>query len=120
MNAPSTFLAEWTPSAQTPVFAGHFPGNPLLPGSMLLDWAVSKYANANHGSVSNCSVRQARFLAPARPDVPLRLEHQPARRDRTRLQVMAMPANDESYVVLDVLLDPPCPNAQEAGPEVGP
>ncbi len=116
MNAPSTFLAEWTPSAQTPLFAGHFPGNPLLPGSMLLDWAVSAYAHANHRRVSDCSLRQARFLAPARPDVPLRLEHQPARRDRTRLQVMAMPANGEPYVVLDVLLDPPRRDAEEVGP----
>jgi hypothetical protein len=61
-------------------------------------------------------VRQARFLAPARPDVALRLEHQPARRDRTRLQVVAVPVNDEAYLVLDVLLEPPRRQAEEEGP----
>ena len=116
MNPSSHFLAEWTPPAQTPVFAGHFPGNPLLPGSMLLDWAVSAYAHAHQGGVSNRIVRQARFLAPARPEVPLRVEHQPARRERTRLQVVAVPVDGEAYLVLDVLLEPPREDAEEASP----
>lgn len=116
MIPSSQFLAEWTPPAQMPVFAGHFPGNPLLPGSMLLDWAVSAHAHARQGSVSNRIVRQARFLAPARPGVPLRLEHHPARRERTRLQVVAVPVDAEAYVVLDVLLEPPRGDGEEATP----
>ncbi|RRQ24013.1 hypothetical protein D5687_04575 [Guyparkeria sp. SCN-R1] len=116
MNHPSQFLAEWTPSSQSPVFAGHFPGTPLLPGSMLLDWAVSAWANANQHSVADCSVRHARFLAPARPDVPLQLEQRTARRNRTRLQILAMPSDGEAYVVLDVLLDPPGHGGVEESP----
>lgn len=116
MNHPNRFLAEWTPSSHMPVFAGHFPGTPLLPGSMLLDWAVSAYASANQLGVSDCTVRQARFLAPARPDVPLQLEQQTARRNRTRLQVVAMPGDDNAHVVLDVLIDPPGHGGVEESP----
>ena len=31
----------WLLDAQWPVFAGHFPSHPVLPGALLLDWVVS-------------------------------------------------------------------------------
>ncbi|QGT78396.1 hypothetical protein GM160_05510 [Guyparkeria halophila] len=110
-------LAEWTPSPDMPVFRGHFPGNPLLPGAMLIDWAMSAYgdhlANTKAGgsggadgvTAAPMAVRQARFPAPARPGIPLHLETQPARRGRTRLKVVATPAHGERHVVLDLLLE---------------
>ncbi|TKA89580.1 hypothetical protein FAZ79_05320 [Guyparkeria sp. SB14A] len=110
-------LAEWTPSPEMPVFRGHFPDNPLLPGAMLIDWAMSAYIDrltnmaagptdgADGVPAATMAVRQARFPAPARPGIPLHLETQPARRGRTRLQVVATPASGERHVVLDLLLE---------------
>jgi 3-hydroxyacyl-[acyl-carrier-protein] dehydratase len=44
---------------------GHFPGNPIIPGAILLREIVSVLA-ASTGAVC-CEIRSARFLQPVRP-----------------------------------------------------
>lgn len=49
-----------------PVFAGHYPGLPILPGVLLLDH-VHRAANADREPVSLAGVESVRFLAPVLP-----------------------------------------------------
>lgn len=49
-----------------PVFEGHFPGNPLLPGVMLLDHLLSAMRAADP-SLDVAEIADARFLKPLRP-----------------------------------------------------
>ena len=44
---------------------GHFPGNPIIPGAVLLREIVS-LLSAGSGAVC-CEIRSARFLQPVRP-----------------------------------------------------
>ncbi len=66
MNA----LARSFPAAH-PVFAGHFPGHPIVPGVMLLDW-VQTAIEASLGHTVTGLV-EAKFLSPATPDERLEL-----------------------------------------------
>jgi 3-hydroxymyristoyl/3-hydroxydecanoyl-(acyl carrier protein) dehydratase len=52
-------------AANHPTAAGHFPGNPIIPGALLLDEVmIALHAETGlHPSV----IRAAKFLAPVRP-----------------------------------------------------
>lgn len=51
-----------------PVFAGHFPGQPMVPGVMLLDAALQAAGEADaHGAAGNCQITAAKFLSPVLP-----------------------------------------------------
>lgn len=98
-------LAEWTPQANEPVFAGHFPGNPLLPGALLIDWAVDTFNRRTGRTAGHGTIRQAKFPSPARPGVPLTLACAPAPRDRTRLTITSHAPGAEAGIVLELLVD---------------
>ena len=52
--------------ADHPTAAGHFPGNPIIPGAVLLDEVLQ--AMAGEGVVvAEIEVRSAKFLEPVRP-----------------------------------------------------
>ena len=64
----------WSIPADHPAFAGHFPGNPIVPGVLLLDAMLHAIA-ATGVTMNTCEIRSIKFLAPARPGESLRLEH---------------------------------------------
>ena len=66
-------------------FAGHFPGLPILPGVVLIDWTV-RLAAARNSAVR--TIDQLKFMAPVPPGavVSLRLVHEP---DRSRVRFTA-------------------------------
>jgi 3-hydroxymyristoyl/3-hydroxydecanoyl-(acyl carrier protein) dehydratase len=59
-----------------PAFAGHFPGNPLLPGVVLLDAALHELGCALQLDLRGCRVTAAKFLAPVRPGDALHLDYE--------------------------------------------
>lgn len=66
--------------ADHPTAAGHFPGNPIIPGAVLLDTALTAIAAAE-GSGSGpgpCRLRSAKFLHPVRPGDRMLVEWQTA------------------------------------------
>ena len=56
-----------------PVFAGHFPGRPLVPGVFLVEAVRLAAAKAGFSSRLR-SVEVAKFASPLRPDEELRIE----------------------------------------------
>ena len=61
-------------AADHPAFAGHFPGDPIVPGVVLLDEAMFALARAT-GIVHN-RIASAKFLRPVRPGEALILRHE--------------------------------------------
>jgi 3-hydroxymyristoyl/3-hydroxydecanoyl-(acyl carrier protein) dehydratase len=49
-----------------PTAAGHFPGNPIIPGAVLLDEVLQAVAGQG-GDIAQFTVRAAKFLEPVRP-----------------------------------------------------
>ena len=49
-----------------PSLAGHFPGNPVVPGVVVLDQVVAAI-EARHGALPPLRMPQVKFLAPLRP-----------------------------------------------------
>lgn len=47
--------------------AGHFPGDPLMPGAKLLDAVILTLQQAGILGHHGCSIAQAKFTAPVRP-----------------------------------------------------
>lgn len=67
-RAPLAFAADH------PAFAGHFPGNPILPGVALLDAALLDIATACGLDLAECRLAAAKFHAFVRPGAALALE----------------------------------------------
>jgi 3-hydroxyacyl-[acyl-carrier-protein] dehydratase len=57
-----------------PVFAGHFPGRPIVPGVLLLDSAQQAVEKATGLVVSG--IAAVKFLSPSAPGETLTLEYQ--------------------------------------------
>jgi 3-hydroxyacyl-[acyl-carrier-protein] dehydratase len=72
-----------------PTAAGHFPGNPIIPGAVLLDEVLSAMAA---GGAGFCRIRSAKFLQPVRPG------------DRILIRWQEMPSGQAKFECL--LLDP--------------
>jgi len=58
--------AAFTIPADHPALAGHFPGNPIVPGVLVLAH-VQRALEARVGPVRPTGLPQAKFLAPLRP-----------------------------------------------------
>ena len=57
----------WQVPVQHPAFAGHFPGQPIVPGVVLLDLALLFAQQHLDQCASGWQVRQAKFLSPCGP-----------------------------------------------------
>lgn len=56
-----------------PSLPGHFPGNPIVPGVVLLD-RVLEAIEAAHGPLAALRLPQVKFLQPLLPGEPARIE----------------------------------------------
>ncbi|WP_423454390.1 hypothetical protein [Ottowia sp. VDI28] len=62
-------LNRWQVEADHPVLAGHFPGQPVVPGALLLSWLASDVRRATGREV--LEIREARFQGAALPGATL-------------------------------------------------
>ena len=58
-------------AADHPAVPGHFPGNPVIPGAVLLNEVAAAISN---GSTMCCEIISAKFLQVVRPDDRLDVE----------------------------------------------
>ncbi|MGA9033593.1 MAG: hypothetical protein WB402_13850 [Sulfuricaulis sp.] len=65
----------WIVPLDHPAFAGHFPGNPILPGVTLLDTVLHAIAAATGISLDICEISSIKFLSPANPGDELVIQH---------------------------------------------
>lgn len=61
---------------QHPVFAGHFPGRPIVPGVLLIDWALTALQDAFPDAVPSgpLELGTVKFLQPVLPGAELRIK----------------------------------------------
>ncbi len=59
-----------------PATEGHFPGSPILPGVVLLDEAMRVIERTLGVEPAGWRIASVKFLRPASPGEPLRLEHE--------------------------------------------
>jgi 3-hydroxyacyl-[acyl-carrier-protein] dehydratase len=50
------------------IFSGHFPGLPLVPGVMLLEWVLREASAAASLQPHELRIRESKFFSPLRPD----------------------------------------------------
>lgn len=55
-----------------PAGPGHFPGNPIIPGALLLDTVLYTIAGDKIGR--GCEIRSVKFMIPVRPGDTIRIE----------------------------------------------
>jgi 3-hydroxyacyl-[acyl-carrier-protein] dehydratase len=67
------FCIELPVAADHPAYAGHFPGQPILPGVVLLDAALHAIAAKLGLTPGSAQIRAAKFLSPVRPGETLQL-----------------------------------------------
>ena len=59
-----------------PVFQGHFPGNPIVPGVMLLEWVLCEVAQALGRAPAALRIREAKFFTPLAPSQEAELAYE--------------------------------------------
>lgn len=69
-----------------PAAEGHFPGNPIIPGAVLLDEILS--AMAASGVPALCQLRAAKFLEPVRPGARLVIRWRAGRDGEIRFEAL--------------------------------
>jgi 3-hydroxymyristoyl/3-hydroxydecanoyl-(acyl carrier protein) dehydratase len=62
-------------AAEHPTADGHFPGNPIIPGALLLAEVLRCIEQAEGARFISCNVKTAKFLHPARPGDMVEIEY---------------------------------------------
>lgn len=81
--------ARWVVPPDHPAFAGHFPGDPVLPGVVLLDVALELITRASGVALDRCEVTALKFLGPARPGDELLIRHEKSAGGAIRFDITA-------------------------------
>lgn len=84
-----TNALHWTVPPEHPALAGHFPGNPILPGAVLLDEALHRVAEQAGIAPDACELRSVKFLSPAKPGDELVIRHSTSVRGAIYFEVLA-------------------------------
>lgn len=96
---------EKTYPADLPATQGHFPGNPIIPGAWLLADALAAVAHALGWKPHACTVKNAKFMAPARPGQKVQIIYTPGENGALKLECQA----DGTPVLAAQIACPPSP-----------
>lgn len=77
-------VAERSFSLDHPAAQGHFPGNPVIPGAVLLREVLRVVEEGAGVDLSSCRVASAKFFAPVRPGDRIAIEFSPSAAGRIR------------------------------------
>lgn len=75
--------------ARHPAFDGHFPGQPILPGVVLLSEVMATLEALPPGPAGRWSLASAKFLSPARPGDALAMTHERLASGAVRWEIRA-------------------------------
>ena len=70
------YSTPWRAPLDHPVYAGHFPGTPIVPGVMLLDVVLRAITTQSGNTFERCEIRSAKFLSAVKPGEALEIQHQ--------------------------------------------
>lgn len=62
-------------AADHPCGAGHFPGNPIIPGALLLDGVLAKIGEQSGDEDAIWQVKSAKFPQPVRPGDTVHIDY---------------------------------------------
>ncbi|MGF6721255.1 acyl-coenzyme A synthetase/AMP-(fatty) acid ligase/3-hydroxymyristoyl/3-hydroxydecanoyl-(acyl carrier protein) dehydratase [Paraburkholderia sp. GAS41] len=96
---PSASALSFTIAPNHAALAGHFPGQPIVPGVVLLDYAISAIGTALNQSLDACRLSSAKFPSPAEPGTPLELVYETTPSGAIRFTVSAGPRTVASGVL---------------------
>lgn len=83
-------------NASHPVFAGHFPGHPVVPGACLVQIAEELFSLQTGRTVRWCAVRNLKFRQPLTPDMEVTVTMQ-TNGDRINVQMANDPMENVIY-----------------------
>lgn len=86
---PDRTTLTFTIADDHPALPGHFPGQPIVPGVVLLDHAIRAIGTALNGSLDTCRLSAAKFPSPATPGTTLTLAFELAPSGSIRFTVSA-------------------------------
>lgn len=86
---PGRTTLTFTIADDHPALPGHFPGQPIVPGVVLLDYAISAIGTALNHSLDTCRLSSAKFPSPAAPGASLTLAFELAASGSIRFTVSA-------------------------------
>lgn len=95
----SEAMLELSIPADHPAYAGHFPGQPILPGVVLLDSALYALAGVHGGAAASGQIKSAKFLSPVLPGEPLTLHYSASPAGGFRFEIRSQARSVASGVV---------------------
>jgi 3-hydroxyacyl-[acyl-carrier-protein] dehydratase len=72
-----------------PAFRGHFPGRPIVPGVVLLDYALDAIGNLAGSDLSACQISAVKFLSPVLPGEPVRVRFETLTNGAIRFDIVS-------------------------------
>lgn len=75
--------------ANHPAYAGHFPGQPITPGVVLLDETLFVLGEALAIAPGKLLLHTVKFISPHRPGEPLTVHYEMKSQDKVHFEIMA-------------------------------